>query len=234
MSTPQFFLAGFFFHPSQITYEWVLVIVGVITCFVIGWQALETRRAAEATRISAEETKTAANAALLNAQAVINSERPWLLIQTNEIKDPFLIPVEAGSRHAAHCIFSIKNWGRTPGIVFSEKVELQISDNPIALPDCKVYNVDWKRDNPLPFPPNESIPVEANLSPIGFITKKDSDGILSKDKFLWLCGFIRYRDTFERAKAPEYETQFCYLWETRQNTAKPFWRMTLVEYNKAT
>ncbi len=34
--------------------EWVLVIVGIVTCFVIGWQSWETRRAAEATRINAE------------------------------------------------------------------------------------------------------------------------------------------------------------------------------------
>ena len=178
--------------------------------------------------------KANAEAALLSAKAAINAERPWLLVQTNEIQDPFLIPVEAGSKNAAHCIFPIKNWGPTPGILVSERVELQISDNPVASPDPKVFEVDWKRKNVLLFPPTESIPVEANLSPRGFIAEKDAASIWSKDIFVWLCGSIRWRDTFERPSAPEYETRFCFLWETRFNTHKPFWKMTPAKYNNAT
>ena len=34
--------------------EWMLVIVGIVTCFVIGWQSWATSRAAQATQISAE------------------------------------------------------------------------------------------------------------------------------------------------------------------------------------
>jgi len=51
--------------------EWILAIVGSFTFVVIGWQAWETRRSADA-------ASEAAKAALLNAQAVINSERAWI------------------------------------------------------------------------------------------------------------------------------------------------------------
>jgi hypothetical protein len=47
--------------------EWVLVIVGVVTALVIGWQSWEARKAAEA--------------ALLNARAVIDSERGLLVAE---------------------------------------------------------------------------------------------------------------------------------------------------------
>jgi hypothetical protein len=36
--------------------EWVLIIVGVITAFFIGWQSLETRKAAQATKLAAIAT----------------------------------------------------------------------------------------------------------------------------------------------------------------------------------
>lgn len=54
--------------------EWILVIVGSFTFIVIGWQAWETRRSADAASASA-------NAALLNAQAIINSERAWVVVE---------------------------------------------------------------------------------------------------------------------------------------------------------
>ena len=53
--------------------EWVLVIVGIITFIIMGWQSRETRKAARA--------------ALLNATAVINSERARILFETEKRLD---------------------------------------------------------------------------------------------------------------------------------------------------
>jgi len=53
--------------------EWVLVIVGIITAFFIGWQSWETRCASEATKI--------------NANAFITESRPWLLLNKEMTPD---------------------------------------------------------------------------------------------------------------------------------------------------
>lgn len=74
--------------------EWWLFILGVPTLAVLGWQANESRRAANAAR-------DAAIVARLSAQAVLDSERPWIAIS-----------VESLARN--QFIFRATNTGRTP------------------------------------------------------------------------------------------------------------------------
>jgi hypothetical protein len=79
--------------------NWALVLIGLITAGVIGWQSWETRKAAEAGAESAR-------AALLSAHASVNAERAQLLFVTKKLK---------GDRHGK-AIFEIwvKNFGKTP------------------------------------------------------------------------------------------------------------------------
>jgi hypothetical protein len=75
--------------------EWWLCIIGVPTLIFVGWQAKETRKAAEAT--------------LLNAQALINSERPWLMVRVvrkdrEHQKPVFSIVVVNHGRSPAHIL----------------------------------------------------------------------------------------------------------------------------------
>lgn len=76
------------------TSEWWLVIIAGLTGCVIGWQSWETRKSANA-------SKDAASAALLNAQTLINAERPWIVIN-----------VESPAPNQFH--FKATNVGRTP------------------------------------------------------------------------------------------------------------------------
>ncbi len=77
----------------------LLVLVAAITGYFIYRQAKETAAAARA-------TKTAADAALLNAQAIINAERPWIVVNVES-----LAPGQFN--------FILKNVGRTPAKVRS-------------------------------------------------------------------------------------------------------------------
>jgi hypothetical protein len=77
--------------------EWALVVVGCITFIVIGWQSWETRRAATA-------SKEAAMAAVLSAQSVIDTERPW-----------FVASIERRGEDSDDWRVRITNKGRTPG-----------------------------------------------------------------------------------------------------------------------
>jgi hypothetical protein len=80
--------------------EWWLFILGVPTLGVLIWQSLLGRRSAQA-------AETAANAALLNAQAVINAERALLL---------FTVEKESFSGSGGPSIFHINvvNYGKVP------------------------------------------------------------------------------------------------------------------------
>ncbi len=64
---------------------------------------------------------------------------------------------------------------------------------------------------------------------------------VKKTKHIWLCGYIRYMDTFVRAKSPVYETRICYRWVYDAQSVldsdihKSFWVMAGPrQYNKAT
>ncbi len=72
--------------------DWWLVIVAALTGGVICWQSVETRKAAQG--------------AFLNAQAVINAERPWMLVS-----------VKSSLGEIGGFDVSVKNKGRTPAMV---------------------------------------------------------------------------------------------------------------------
>lgn len=202
---------------------------------------------AVATLVLARIAWIQANASKAQIEAVIASNRPWLLIEWDKerfgdrIQQPWLVPVtEDPSENAklTHCIFFIRNYGKTPAKVILQTAGLQVGDSVVYPPDTSVYDLDAPTSGHTSymFPQQESIPFEARLFRGGFITSEDRDAVRSGSKFLWICGAIRYRDSQRSDTDPTlHETRFCYLWETRMNTQAPFWRMFgPPEYNRAT
>ena len=227
----------------------VLAIVGIVgTCY-----ALQTLRAiktevrtavialkhsaslAHAAQKVAEGVLVNANIAKQHADAVMQSERAWLLIREDKIQEPYLVPpVGARAELFSHCIFFLRNSGKTPALVVAERYEMQISNDWAAPPQPeRIYGlvIDPTR-SPYIIPQDESTPREANLVS-GFITEPELERVNKRENLLWLCGFIRYRDVFERDNADLHETRFCYVWETRTNAPKPYWHPAGPdEYNK--
>ena len=64
-------------HPYA-SPEWWVAIAAIFTFGAIIYQSIETARAAKATEIAADAAKSNAEAAVLNARSLINTERPWL------------------------------------------------------------------------------------------------------------------------------------------------------------
>ena len=89
-----------FYDKAPIWTNLVLVIVALGTGIVIGWQAWETRKAARG-------AQKAADAAFLNAQAVINAERARLLFEVEKEMDRKMHGI------AIFTIYAV-NHGRTP------------------------------------------------------------------------------------------------------------------------
>jgi hypothetical protein len=169
-----------------------------------------------------------ARTAALNAQAVIDSERAWILIDRGEladrIQDPDIISASeiATKGRMSHCIFFIKNFGKTPGKMTLCWSELQIGPDRSNPPRPQIYEAT-NGSLTVMLAPGESRAIEARG--FGDFSDENIAGLARNidPRFLWLCGIIRYEDIFERPRN-KHKTTFCFLYERFTNAPKPFWR----------
>lgn len=85
--------------------------------------------------------------------------------------------------------------------------------------------------------PGATIPVNVRLEGgDGKLTPQEKEAIDTGKNFLWLAGYLKYTDTFERRDAPIYEMRFCYRWIPRSYLVPEplWWRDGPPEYNAAT
>lgn len=176
-----------------------------------------------------QATSDNAKAANNSVTALMHSERPWLLIELNEtndrIQDPYIKPagtVPYMEQRLSHCIFYLKNYGKTPARLMGIRAEVTVADNPNEPPGGAIVELG-KRYNPYVFPPSHSLAQVAEL-PGGIISAQDAQDINKGLRFLWLRGIIKYQDTVGAGQTTDHETVFCYVWEIRMNT-KPYWRL---------
>jgi hypothetical protein len=184
----------------------------------------------------ARTAKAQAKAAQLSAQAIMDSERPWLLIEKtatrDRIQDPDLLRAQqmAMQNRLPNCVFYLRNYGKTVAKMTSWEYALQIGDIPTVPPDKSIY--DFRTNQtfiPDVLPQGRSVGQYATFKTIP--PDSEFDAVDAGTKFLWLCGAIRYLS----ASGTEYRTKFCYLWERRMTTPKPFWRVAgPKEYTEAT
>ncbi len=104
-----------------------------------------------------------------------------------------------------------------------------------AVPNADVYDMAGIKFNPSIIPPGEFAPQFAVLQNNGGIIKQAelNDILVNNTKRLWLCGIIRYEDTF-RSKL-DHETRICYQFGTWIPGRDPFFTLRGPdEYNKTT
>ncbi len=206
-----------------------LAIAGFVQAVVLAVQArllFQQKKIMEEHKASLEQLATAG--------------RAWLLIRKtgtqDAIQDPALITPEEMMvrRQFSHCIFWLKNYGKTPARMIAWKYELQIGENAYTVPDPSVYDMSiLPKFTPDMIPQSASVAQQATfrIAP----GPNDFSDAAKGTKFLWLCGTVWYEDTFQRGEASKHETVFCYLWETRMSTPKFFWTVAgLREHNNAT
>jgi hypothetical protein len=185
--------------------EWWLFMLGVPTLGVLCWQAQESRRAATA-------AKDAAYAALLNAKALIISERPWLLVS-----------IQKSTTSADTWIVQARNAGRTP----AELMEGHCL--------CAKHSVLFKEpsevpNDPFPLPMQNLIVNEDSfkireIMPETQITQADKDGQGIDPQSLFVYGWVSYWDTFTDREAAGAEP-FLTRWIFRYDSAsKQFFRV---------
>ena len=171
-------------HPPLHDPNWVLVIVGSVTCLVIGWQSFETRRAAKG--------------AFLNAQAVINAERPWLLVTLEEVSGP-----------GTGFIIRAKNKGRTPAMIVSARIGCAVAENVEKLPGKPPYGDGSLVQDHIVIPEDEPSVGWFDLSTLNKMTGNEAAGIEGQT---FVFGIVLYRDLLDLSQTKPHETRWIYAY----------------------
>ena len=160
-----------------------------LTLMAIAEQTQQTRKAAEAGLESAK-------AALLNAQAVINIDRPWITVQ-----------VEVGHQIYVRVI----NEGHTPAEIMVSSGKQCVLAEEASLPAIPEYPDTPTWYEGLVCPGSEplhifGLPIEAANS------RETIEEIQAGHKRLFIMGHICYRSGLhrERPDLPTYETRWCF------------------------
>jgi hypothetical protein len=196
--------------------NWPMVVVGIGGV----WAALSTL---SVIKRQTAATESASKAALLNARAVINAERSWLVVGTFlDKEDPEVVR------------FGCRNQGRTPAKVISlsarpcfvkSPTDLDVPpdySSPAVLPDLNIIvNAD-------------SFPIDHGVNARKFIQDKGKkDLIESSREYLVYYGNVIYRDTLydESSPAGLHETRWCFFYQPYE---KKFRRCGPEQYNRYT
>ena len=217
-----------FWPPEWAT--WALVIGAGVTAS-IGIKTLRT------IKIQTAAAKDSADAAKKSADALMLGDRAWVLVDRDDTKEklqaPYLPTDEQlmVEKRWPHCVFFLKNFGKTPAKITALRFELEVSDNPNVPPDSPAYD-NPESFNPYILPPDGSTPFEARMNSVERM-EQECASVKEGVRYLWLCGIIKYVDVFERGPDSAHETRFCYVWEKRLGT--PFWSMRGdADYNRFT
>ncbi len=178
--------------------EWWLVGVGIITCGFIAWQSWETKKAAQAAKKGAE-------AAFLNAKAVINSERAWVTVTIQ--KDV------STSSPITKFTNVLLNEGRTPARLKTIHIDQTSVSSPDQLPIPPRYTGVVAVPENMFVVGNNGFPIGIPFDP-GFFMKPRREAVENAQEFLMFYGRLTYEDVFtvEGGDAVEHETRWCYAW----------------------
>jgi hypothetical protein len=240
------------FDRSSLAFNFLLLLVAalqvVLTCLTIrlirrqavemtrqrvlmGGQLKEMQGQLRQMRIASDQTDR-----LIDQGRETN--RPWLLIpmgtEFSDIGQP-LLP-ESDDPRICHVPFMLKNYGRSPARIASQKVRLYVGDSENVSPKWKPFADDGTVREDYTVAQKSVHRIEAHLEYNGRISPQDRTAVREATRFLWLCGFIRYRDASDLDESGIlYETRICYIWKNNTTRYEPFWVMGGPrEYNRCT
>ena len=184
---------------------WIQAGCGIAIAFITGFYAYYARRQAGEMQKAAQAAKQSADAAKASADALVSIERAWLI--------PEQFFPQSGTLHSGDSPndFTVyfSNYGNTPGWIVEQAC--RVIKSPIEntrLVDDTSYGVRS------PFPYGIAITPRRNtrwkVSPPRNETLLNSDELLAIQTgqlFLFVCGFVRYKDISD---IKDRETYFCF------------------------
>jgi hypothetical protein len=164
--------------------EWALVVVGIFTLIVIGWQAVATAKAAEA--------------AQTNANIVISKDRARVKVSPQRLD---LSHPNKGRIHQVD--YNVLFYGPSDAFI----IDTAVWADTVESEDMETHRLYMPiHEIPPTVPPTTRV---INCSALVDIKPEDVDKITQGLRFVRLYGFIRYRDVFEIERI----TTFRYLWK---------------------
>ncbi len=153
--------------------------------------------------IAAEAASTSAQAALLNAQAILHAERPWILIT-----------IEPSRSAESSFTIMATNRGRTPARIITSKERKQILIDENRLPKTPGYEGQDRNAQQAPI-----ILLPGESTGIVTFSRNDVKGLCdSEERFrrietweekVFLYGKVIYKDLIAPAEQQDHETNWC-------------------------
>jgi hypothetical protein len=184
--------------PSWIdTFTWPDGVTGwalLLTLFIIAWQSVETRDAAQA--------------GFLSAQAVINTERAWVVMVIEQDKEfPRLFRVKAENR------------GHTPAKIVAASQEWAVVKTAAEMPEQPQYRHGRRfTEGVFLFPGESRLMTEfgrehLRMPPIGYERNGEQDfqTVKCDEGLAIFFGNVVYRDILSPPNDLEHETRWCSL-----------------------
>jgi hypothetical protein len=176
--------------------EWWLVVVAFLTCFFIAWQSWEIRKSAKAALASVE-------AARVNSEVIMNSERSWVLGEVEELSIKDVLVYKAGGSEIVPVFCTLKNYGVRLVWIAAASFELRVVDSIASLPPEPEYGAYKPLGSEIPLLPESSgkyirYPVTISVDEFG--------SVMAGRRQLYVWGFVRYRDIFGASR----ESRFCF------------------------
>jgi hypothetical protein len=200
-------------------------IIGVIGGFlgvgILIWQTVLTRRSADAAR-------DAAGAARSTAEAVVNSERPWLFLTISTTQSSGPLDENGVLEHLSFSV-SFRNCGKTPAEVVGFEQHVGCYENDMSgLPSPPRYASQGQvMAHTRMVPPGEEWRDigESYFLAEQYLSDDDWKKIRSSQKRLVYWGRLQYRDLIRESKSIHdlkdlgliHETCFCYFWSPPLN-----------------
>ncbi|MGC1291453.1 MAG: hypothetical protein WA855_09245 [Candidatus Acidiferrales bacterium] len=160
--------------------------------------------------------RDSARAALLNAQAVINNERPWVMLEVVQPDEGYWNIVVLSMTAQGKPIFAVpnfRNYGNTPAWIVRSTGFLKLCDDRVIETAIDYGNPPlWTNPHPLP-PKKDGSPLMLNVEMDGgkVLNPQDIRALLDGDMYLLLYGFVEYRDPFfEQTEKLLRTTKFSY------------------------
>ena len=184
---------------------WAACVVLAVEGLAAIWLALSALRKIERQTLCAEGAAAAAaagaQAALLNAQAIIDSERPWLLIA-----------VEPSQRVENSFTVVATNRGRTPAMIVATAERIKIVIDETHLPAIPEHGEPGAPRVPLILLPGESTPIKSFCREEGkgiCETEERFKRVANWEEKAFIYGKIVYRDLIAPGDRQSYETAWC-------------------------
>lgn len=197
---------------SSVQRDWLYVgatLVTAVATFILAIIAL----------IQAKAAKLAAGAADKNAQAVINSERAWVISIPIERKPELIFIPHSGTLTDMQVrnVFaaSIVNSGRTPAKILRSTLIYVRIPTLDELPIEPEYVDIITHAGLILISGGEPFGHVAFLRPSAILTQSQAQSIMNKDAFLYAYGFVEYRCVFDCSACP-HESRFGYVYNFPQ------------------